>query len=67
MRFNPKAGIDTGRVQDMGGSGGGSTSSGRLPVPMPQSGGGRVGLAIMLLGLLYRFWQSRRSSGVASR
>ena len=62
MKFNPDARIDSSRIDDAGGTAGGS----RLPIPMPRSGGGRVGLVLMLLGLLYRWWQSRRSSGATS-
>jgi uncharacterized protein len=53
MRFNPKARIDTGRVQDAGGSGGrgGGLGGGpmRIPIPSGKAGGGIGGLLILLL------------------
>ena len=61
MRFNPDARIDASRIDATGGAAGG----GRLPIPMPRSGGGRIGIVLMLLGLLYRWWQSRRTPGAA--
>ncbi|WP_156887204.1 MULTISPECIES: hypothetical protein [Nocardioides] len=56
MRFNPKADIDTGRVQDAG-SGGGSM------IPLPTSaGGGKLGLVLLIVGFVIKFLASRRSS-----
>jgi uncharacterized protein len=53
MRFNPKARIDTGRVRDMGGSGGmgGGLGGGpmRLPIPTGGRGGGMGVLVVFLL------------------
>lgn len=55
MRFNPKADLDTGRVSDGGGSGGG------LPIPQTRAGGGAAGLIIMVLVYVVRaFIRSRR-------
>lgn len=58
MRFNPKADIGGGRVDDAGGYAG---SGSRLPIPTT-AGGGRVGIVLLLLGLLFRFLQSRRAA-----
>ena len=52
MRFNPKARLDTGRVQDAGRSGGGGMGGGGMRLPIPggtKSGGGIVGLILVLL------------------
>jgi uncharacterized protein len=56
MRFNPKADIDTGRVQDAGSSGGSST----LPIPTSM-GRGKVGLILLILGFVVKYLASRRS------
>lgn len=62
MRFNPKADIDTSRVDDN------STGAGRSRLPIPTSmGGGKAGLVLMLLGILVRFLLSRRRSAAATR
>ena len=57
MRFNPKAQIDTGRVQDAG------TSGGSMGLPTSRTaGGGKIGLLLLVLGIIFKFVQSRRSS-----
>jgi uncharacterized protein len=53
MRFNPKARLDTGRVQDAGrGGGGGGLGGGGMRLPIPggtKAGGGLGGLLIVLI------------------
>jgi hypothetical protein len=66
MKFNPDARIDSSRIDDTGGALGGSGRGGGLPVPLPQSGGGRIGLVLMVLGLVVRWWRSRRTSRAVS-
>jgi predicted metalloprotease len=55
MRFNPKARIDTGQVENRsgggGGLGGGLGSGMRLPIP--SGGGGRVGLGTVVVIIIY--------------
>jgi hypothetical protein len=61
MRFDPKADISTGNVSEGGGSA-------RTRLPMPASmGGGRAGLIVMVLGLLVRFFLSRRRTAATTR
>ena len=57
MRFNPDSSLDSSRVDDSGSSG----PTGRLPMPST-AGGGKVGLILLLVGLLVRFLASRRSA-----
>ena len=64
MRFNPKAGIDTGRVDDVSGT---SSSARRLPFPTSSGGGGRAGLLLMIVSLVVRFLLSRRRTSAATR
>jgi predicted metalloprotease len=52
MRFNPRARLDTDRVQDVGGGRGGGLGGGGMRLPMPggaKAGGGIGGLLIILL------------------
>lgn len=62
MRFNPKADIDTSRVDDTGTTGGSS----RLPIPT-SAGGGRLGLVLLIVGFLVKYLTSRRASRVSTR
>ena len=62
MRFNPKADIDSGRVEDSGTGGGAS----QLPIPK-SAGGGKLGLVLLIVGFLVKYLASRRSSRVATR
>lgn len=62
MRFNPKADIEAGRVDDVGGSGGSS----RLPIPT-SAGGGKLGLILLIVGFVVKYLASRRSAGVHTR
>lgn len=61
MRFNPKARIDTGRVQDTGGSGGGPFGGGGMQIPFPSGGGGGKvaggGVGVLLVILLFVLMQ----------
>lgn len=57
MRFNPKADISTGRIDDAGSASGGS----RLPIPST-AGGGKMGLIILIVGFLVKYLASRRSA-----
>lgn len=50
MRFNPKARLDTSRVKDRGGSGGGSQM--RLPMPGGAKAGGGLGIVGVLVLVL---------------
>ncbi|RNL79409.1 KPN_02809 family neutral zinc metallopeptidase [Nocardioides marmorisolisilvae] len=56
MRFNPKARIDTGQVENRsgggGGFGGGLGGSG-MRIPIPSGGGGRVGLGTVVVVIIY--------------
>lgn len=55
MRFNPKADISKGRVNDAGGSGGGGGGGGPMRIPLPggtRAGGGVGGLIIIILFLV---------------
>ncbi|WP_110241394.1 neutral zinc metallopeptidase [Nocardioides gilvus] len=52
MRFSPKARLDTSRVSDRAGSGGGGSRGGpsmRLPIPGGAKAGGGLGVVIMIL------------------
>jgi predicted metalloprotease len=53
VRFNPKARLDTSRVQDAGRGGGGGLGGGgmRLPIPSGKAGGG-IGGFILILALV---------------
>ena len=62
MRFDPKADIEAGRVDDAGGSGGRS----RLPFPT-SAGGGKLGLILLVVGFVVKYLASRRSAGVHTR
>ena len=59
MRFDPKADIEAGRVDDPGGSGGRS----RLPSPTT-AGGGKLGLILLIVGFVVKYLASRRAAGV---
>ena len=62
MRFNPKADISTGRIDDAG-SGSGRT---RLPIPTT-AGGGKMGLIVLVVGFLVKYLASRRSTRASAR
>ena len=62
MRFNPKADLDPGRVDDAGGNSGSS----RLPLPR-SAGGGKLGLILLIVGFLVKYLASRRSAGAHPR
>jgi len=62
MRFNPRADISGGQVEDAGSS----SSSRGLPLPTT-AGGGKLGLILMVLGLVVRFLLSRRKKGALTR
>ena len=64
MRFNPKADISTGRIDDAG-SGSGSGRS-RLPIPTT-AGGGKMGLIVLIVGFLVKYLASRRSTRASAR
>jgi predicted metalloprotease len=53
MRFNPKARIDEGQIDDREGQGGFGGGGGRLPLPLPSGGGGRIGLGTVIVIVLY--------------
>ncbi|MBO0841936.1 MAG: neutral zinc metallopeptidase, partial [Nocardioides sp.] len=60
MRFNPKADLDTGRVEEGGGSGGGGGGGG-LPIPLP---GGRAGGGIGTLVVLVLLFVLGQCTGI---
>jgi predicted metalloprotease len=52
MRFNPKARIDEGQIDDRTGSGGGFGGGG-LQLPIPSGGGGRIGMGTVVVVVLF--------------
>ncbi|PUA79969.1 hypothetical protein [Nocardioides currus] len=62
MRFDPKADIGTGRVDDAGSGTGGR----RLPIPTT-AGGGKLGLVLLILGFVVKYLSSRRAASAAAR
>lgn len=62
MRFDPKADIEGGRVDDAG-TGGGTAG---LPIPTT-AGGGKLGLILLIVGIVLKILQSRRRSAAAAR
>jgi predicted metalloprotease len=56
MRFNPKARIDTGQVENRSGGGGGlggGLGGGGMRIPIPSGGGGRIGLGTVAVVIIY--------------
>lgn len=64
MRFNPKAQLDTSRTRDHGrGSGGGTNSGGRLPIPGGAKAGGGIGVLVVIIVALTATFLSGGSGG----
>ena len=56
MRFNPRARIDTGQVENRSGGGGGlggGLGGGGMRLPIPSGGGGKIGLGTVAVVIIY--------------
>jgi predicted metalloprotease len=60
MRFNPKARIDQGQVENRRGGGGlgGGLGGGGMRLPIPTGGGGRIGLGTVVVVVLFLVLQT---------